>query len=190
MRLLRGWGRSPLEAESFLPFVCGVEQRNWLRCLCFGILQLCSMKVLRERLWERCNSSVTAGATHVYGNAVPTQKYSRKRPSYAFPLHYTPACKLQRPQTLLCTSWIPHCSRLFWHIGFANPLFAPNPGDATVHHSQSYISLRSSKWKCAGIFGPPCIVYFAVKCCRQYSIYTHRPIELFKTYVKQELKAN
>jgi len=47
--------------------------------------------MLRERLWERSNSSVPAGATHVYENAVPTQKYSRERRFHAFPLHYTPA---------------------------------------------------------------------------------------------------
>jgi len=37
--------RSPPEAKSFIAFVCRMEQRNWLHCLLFGILQICSMRV-------------------------------------------------------------------------------------------------------------------------------------------------
>jgi len=91
---------SPLEADSFLPFVCQVEQRNLLHCLCFGILQICSEKMLRKRLWECSNSSVPAGVTRAYGNAVPTQNYSRERRSHAFLLHYTPGAVF--PSIRLC----------------------------------------------------------------------------------------
>jgi len=30
--------------------------------------------------------------THIYGNAVPVQKYLRERRSHAFPHHYTTDC--------------------------------------------------------------------------------------------------
>jgi len=46
-----------------------------------------SSKCLRER----SNISVPAGATHVYRNAVPIQKYLWERRSHAFTRDYTPA---------------------------------------------------------------------------------------------------
>jgi len=44
------------------------------------------MKCLRER----SNISVPAGTTRAYRNAVPVQKYLRKRRSHTFPHDYTP----------------------------------------------------------------------------------------------------
>jgi len=49
------------------------------------------VKVFRERLRKSSNISLPAGATHIYGNAVPTQNSSLELRSHAFPLHYTRA---------------------------------------------------------------------------------------------------
>ena len=58
--------------------------------------QLGSLKGLESSkcLRERSNTSVPTGTTHVYGNAVPAQKYLWERRSHAFPHHYTPVYEI------------------------------------------------------------------------------------------------
>jgi len=52
-----------------------------------------------KNLWERSNTSIPTGTTHVYRNAVPSQKYLREHHSHTFPHHYTPAFR-----TIYCFS--------------------------------------------------------------------------------------
>jgi len=59
------------DAESFLTFVCRMEQRNQPHCFIFRIVQICKRESAQssKRLKERSNISVRSGATcYVYGN--------------------------------------------------------------------------------------------------------------------------